>query len=1203
MSVPSNRYSELLAQIPKGNFYVRDGIVLPFRDNPWQLQLTTPLPNSVYEFYLDGVPQGQVATDSSGNVALNVILPRGQHTLTLTSEAAPTQPLTTYATITDYAVWLAAYSDVFNGIDGGITAVQDNTYLATATADQIDAIWGQRVGLTNTVQYSVDAYRDLLQQIRQAYRRFGASYAGVNLATSGITTTTPLVMARQSQGPRWILGSDRTLGNNSFSQWTKYTTSVLTNLNSAGGNFSVQSLSGDMPNGTGSLVFTPQHISGPLHVPALLTWTAPDGFTISTELQLAYGQPYLPGPYTITPYNPKARLVSLPGPFTMPSGAQSASITFSMDGNTPITVAVGGGGASIAATTIANAIVAAFPHYPAYAGYGVTNVAADTSGRLEFTSKFTPNEGVNQGQIVIYPSPLVPATVGGTPSIPSQDASQAIFGLPWAYTTSTSGLSPGTTVIPVASMVNFTVPTPDAPLTLLFNRNQPTILVVEPFEAQAIGVSGSSFILDSPGLANFIYVGSSVEVAGQLPYAIAPPVQPVTPACGDQIVISGTNTNFPATTKTDSVTVGGNGAPDGWLLTNATALITDGGFFTYYSLLLTATSSSDSIFSSVQNQSVSEYVGYTLDLAFWCKLNQEVIRQPNPVAGAIFTATLPAQTVVAGISFDGVTWAEGTPVTLTNTNTLLPFEVTSSVVIPPGATVPTIRLRWISPSPPVSIYVERVHLKVNLIDATFLGDETIPRSEQRSKLGYYMYIWSPDQLSPAEYAMLGCPPSPTSLGLPAPAVGSGESGFDIPATVTPTVPFSGLTIETASFQTPVGNASLIFTAGSPPTIAYQVPGDSSPGLPVSLPTSGFYTIQGASAFSLYVDVDVAELPTVNTTQLLTIGFIQGLIQTTGADCVTLEPFDVSYYGNLLTSNIAGVFTEVDFLNGAMTNMTIVLRSPARFTHLEPTEVSQIVGEDISFSGTSPYVAGLAEISDQNQANAILYEGGVPVPNNLWSYSGPQQITLSYIPLSVQYTLDYNTLIQFTSGAIDTGINYADYAWYIDFYAYMRQEVAIYSTSVTYGVVFNANFQASLQESSDQDQSNSTLQADNGQTITTVPISSWSYSDPNTIQINSAAFDPTAVYQFTYNAQSPHPAFGPTITVNYHGASSPAALAAVPYVEVQQNQPISNVNRYHQFQVTFTGVRDLRDFRLQSVLVKGLGLYTGLPVPGLPDTYA
>ena len=314
-----------------------------------------------------------------------------------------------------------------------------------------------------------------------------------------------------------------------------------------------------------------------------------------------------------------------------------------------------------------------------------------------------------------------------------------------------------------------------------------------------------------------------------------------------------------------------------------------------------------------------------------------------------------------------------------------------------------------------------------------------------------------------------------------------------------------------------------------------------------------------------------------------------------------DRFDISSYSGATPINVRGAFDEADLISGTLTNMGLVVRTPGRRSFLKPTRISQVTGEVLSFPQppVAPFVATLAVSSDQVENSAVLYENGLPVPNNTWQFNSATQIQVtSGFNVQAQYTFDYQALIRFESPVIDLLATFGDYVWYVDYMAWTRFEPTLVEVQRTIQVIFNTqNLRAILADRSNQDITQTTLVENNGLVVRTVPISGYRYVDARTLQIAPDQFKPDALYFLTFQALRVRNEQVPNIIVERRRAADLGALAAASYVVTSKDAVLPATGRYLQYKVSIGDVVDVRDVRLSSVGAKGLGLIgTGLTVP-------
>jgi hypothetical protein len=314
----------------------------------------------------------------------------------------------------------------------------------------------------------------------------------------------------------------------------------------------------------------------------------------------------------------------------------------------------------------------------------------------------------------------------------------------------------------------------------------------------------------------------------------------------------------------------------------------------------------------------------------------------------------------------------------------------------------------------------------------------------------------------------------------------------------------------------------------------------------------------------------------------------------------LEKFDVSEYDiGGLPLNVKGVFTSYDFNDGTSINLDPpVIRSPDRFSYLIPSAFSDM-SQTVVFSAILgfPYVAPLMIASDQDMRKSVLLKDGVPLTQTdmltgapIWRYNSSMEIELFDPPTTTStYTFNYNTLIRFESAPIDMGVSFTDYMWLADYNVWLRPEIRPIQVLITTGLQFGDTTKVTLTERATMDTATSTLIEDTGLSKRIIPSSQWKYLDANTIQIDPDIYNDLGLYEFTYMAEINHPSIDATNVIEIKSATSVPGLALATYTQVGHNTPIDQY-RYHQMRVTLSNIRDLRDARIQSLVIKGLNAF-------------
>lgn len=316
---------------------------------------------------------------------------------------------------------------------------------------------------------------------------------------------------------------------------------------------------------------------------------------------------------------------------------------------------------------------------------------------------------------------------------------------------------------------------------------------------------------------------------------------------------------------------------------------------------------------------------------------------------------------------------------------------------------------------------------------------------------------------------------------------------------------------------------------------------------------------------------------------------RGNIDVISADMAWLDKFQVTEYTGVTPKNVVGYFDETAWALGASVNMSMVLRTPTRFTYMQPTTPTKI-SQTITFTTTPAYTAPLTIASNSSMVNAVLLENGVPVTQNNWLFDNDSQVHILYAPTAGSYVLQYEARIQYTSAVIDLGASWADYLWMSDYHMFSVPKFSVYGSSGNIGVSFNTLGIATLLEQSDMNKATSFVTEDLGLSKRIVPASQWKYLDQSRIQIDTGVINTAALYTITYVSNRVITSDKVGIVAEIRSATSSVGVASASYMPFTQNHVVGSVNRYHQIRVNLSNVEQLTDCRLASLVLKGLNVY-------------
>jgi hypothetical protein len=392
-----SRYRDLLSQLPTGDWYGSDGIVVPVRSSPYELRYTTNKPNNQWGVFVNTIFQGVAKSDANGNLVVTVNLPLGECTVQIV-DSIDKETTTSLLTTRIYATWFAAYAETLEQLDDYIDTIRLDSCLATCLAQDLSAVWGNRLGQGNP-SYDSSTYRLVLEELLQAQRLFGAKLHGLEVGVGAFTQVPPLDWFRLFTGKRWVLGWSF-VENRNFGQWEFQ-----------------QTPSSDI-SGVSVTKF------GPFAAPGGASYQWNVGTKVLTYTDPLLGpktvtiDPARSGRYVVPGEELPAVIVSLPGPFNIVLGLND-TLEFDLDSKGIIQITLPPGVQNNAA--IAASINAALN---ADLRYGVAyNTAASVFGgsvRFRLISVLTGDSA----SLRIYPSNGVSTVFGLT----STDLPKAISG-------------------------------------------------------------------------------------------------------------------------------------------------------------------------------------------------------------------------------------------------------------------------------------------------------------------------------------------------------------------------------------------------------------------------------------------------------------------------------------------------------------------------------------------------------------------------------------------------------------------------------------------------------------------------------------------------------------------------------------------------------------------------------------------------------
>lgn len=1195
----TSRYTDLLSYLPTGSFYESLGTVIPYRFGNTEIRLETANPNTKFGLYLNDKYSGTVVSDVEGNVVFNAHFDRGDAEVKLINLSTG-RKFTSWVTVREYALWLAAYAEVLSDIDDSLSRVYDSLFVNQVQVLDAEDRFGEEIETYNNIGLSIDSYRKQLHELRLAYRNWGTSYRGLDHAVADFTQVPPFGYQRRKWGPNWVIDQSM-LKNHRFLDRSH-------DLSWGGAGIDGVSLIAAEPDvvqsaGAHILVFLPS-------VPDdLLSWM-PNGVPGPFTPIHGGGEIFLPGPESAIP----AFVLGNIGAFGITAGVNDY-LYLNIDER----------------GTIAIQLVTGLP-FPT-----VGNVAADINAALLADVRY----GILYGTVAsLYNSKILLESVGDSLLIEDgvQNAAVTLFGAPREALTFdpnpivgfySRAIDPLLTDLGTAGLL---VDTTVTPATVIWagpgaGAGAPT----------PIATTGTYTVTDAAGNTLHFYVDldelpvSAITVTS-FTVGYCYEVRRLDQNQGLHIIVDTTLLpgvlTFDTVTVMDDATGGTPETPDNWFITLPSPPI---GVTTDFMPSDVVTSKLEALDPTSAFSWHVQALGNNV-LALDSSVNMTPMPRPGPRGSAYpqrspglfydyegFTATFsgwvrsrePAVTTVRlGFSWDGgVTWTMSVPQvvvsdvggsqyedkTFVSFSTVIPAEITDNSVVT--------RLYFTSATPNVDVDVDSFRVQVEDISSAFLTNATVPRTRHRQYFGELIWVWSPEELTLTELEYIGIQhKKPNRYN-----------------------PFSGVELLTVSSDTPVGVGTMTYrynSVGDVRELKWDAAGTTwGPGLGwVVLLADGAVTLTASdgSAVSVYVTYSMTPTPlgtppAIEATSDITISDITvnpGHARKISPVQSSIDIFDVTEYDSIgQPVNLTGAITEGDFAACTLTNLDIQPSDPFRYSYAYPSD-PPVSGETLTVDSVT-FLAPLAFDSDQDQDNSVLYIDGLPLFNIdpatglwAWRFTAANQVEIRpayYSSLSV-YTIDYNLLYQVTTPMYMLTALYKDYAWWADYYLWDRHNSVQGEYPTEVPIVFNAsNGRGYLLQESTMDQSTSHLYVQNAYEQREVPQRNWRFLNATTLELDLTYLVSDSQYLLSHTERRVYETSSLVPVFEHRSGITPAACLAAAWGATERNANVSvdGNERYHQMRLSVSGIRDVRDFKIRSIVLKGLHLYgAGASVPGL-----
>jgi hypothetical protein len=1184
-----NRYADMIKSIIDGPFYESRGTVVPYRHGNTDIRLKADFPNTVYALNLNEVYEGTVTSDSQGNVVFSRHLSLGDNEIVLTNLTTGYR-ISSWLTTREYAVWLISYAEAFESIDDDWQEAQHDLSIETVTPNGIEDRFGQDLGLYNIYGQDHDAYRWMLHEVRNAFRDYGGKVRGVESAVASLAQIGPFGYARRFWGPNWVLDQSMLANHRLLER------SCEASFSGAGiSGVTFEGVEADVIEGTPSMGMQYDVLTKSLR------WG--DFFTPGPWVRATEGSLFLPGPpYTVDPF-----IMGLAGPFSLTLvkrllrlniGAGTVEIDLSLCPGYPAPTA-----AQVAAyiNVVMGAVVASVYNGKLLLSYAATWIRVEPCPRNAAVELF----GVDPGDLVFAEHGILDGVSFAEISNPIDISVDSVFEYEYDGTVSPPTQrfrwgSPGGTWPPGFGWVSITgdgtYTLTDALGKLLVVRclidDVPTYGALSVTQTLSFSVNytrTSRRVMQTKGA--FVHVTESllpavnsfdtVDVRGD--------ASPLNPEAPDRWWVGSWNPGAtgvfePSMVDTDRA---GDYRPSSafrYHFTDAVATSVD----VYAHALQYPNPQPDKGCSYPQKNPglLYDYEGFEAKFSGWFLSHDATVL-----------------TVELSFSFDdGVSWISGAPSAINTDAGGLGIEEPTylefSAIIPSYVTESRVLVRMHIDRgvAGVSFSIDCPHIDIKYITSRCLGNTTVARNRHRQYFGELLYLWSPEPLNLAEQTCLGLQhksASPSSL-------------------------LAGVVVAVISADTPTGAGVFEYeynSVGPTKRIRWSSSaGAWAPGLGwVVVPSDGSYTLPSPDGSSMVVDVlyDILPLlsgtpPAAVSTRSVTISDIttdQGLVRRISPAHESLDIFDATEYDTSgLPLNLKGSISEVDFSAASLINLEIQPASPFRYSFLKPT-VLPIEGESLAFAALPPHTASLLYESDQDMTEAVLFEDGISVPNNLWKFDASNLVRIinpaDYNPAAV-YTINYNPLFQITTPYIDLGGAFQDYAWFADFMMWDRMEHDPVSRLSTVPLYFKRdNGRAGLPRRSDMAKAAATLYYEAADGSVQVAAINWRFLDPFTVEMDPTGFIDGAQYFLTHGEVRIYPTSSLTVLFEHRSGVNTAACMLAPWLAISRNENVyvhqpTGGHVVHQLRLSVSSIRDLRDFRIRSVVLKGLHIHGALP---------
>jgi len=1234
-----NRYAEIIKSMTGGPFYDANGTIIPYRSGNTDLRLKSDAPNTEYGIFINEFFSGTVVSDDNGNVEFSRFLNFGQNVVVLINNVSGNR-FTTWLNVRDSALWQIAYAETMEWLDDDYQTTKDNLSIETAHPDGLVELFGDPIGVYNNQGLDTDSYRWQLQELRTAFRDYGGKFRGVETAVAEFTQIPPFGYSRRMWGPNWIL-DQQMLANSRFLDRSAEYTYVSNDISGV----TIQSFESDVPSGVGvmRMFYNPT-------TNTLMWGVSPGDF--GELVHAGNGDLFLPGP----PSDQDPFILGDKSTFSFLPLGQKQYFYFSLEGQ-PYKIDLSGatGYPTPSLSDLVNHINA---EYQTITG-GVDTVVAAYNGRLLFTheSDFIQVESGylrldSGGSVIQVPDSNAAVALFGV-RVGDLHFNKWIDDVPGVELLSIEGdidtyvdsvIEYNSTQValrwgsPGGAPAVWVPITGDGNYTLVDNLGHSLKVHVFmdylKYEADAIGVLtdtlrgnvSASFDVDYMRVARRVMQTKGVHVLVNQDLLPTNPTSALVTIIDDSSSGENPSGTYPAGTYPEE--------PDRWWLEAWTA--GPGGTVTEFEPSVVINDKNEELDPSAAfRYKVTEPAGGLSETTIYGRVLKypvsEFVTGPSypqrdpalfydyegfsaTFSGWFLSHTTEDVDVTLGFSFDaGATWVDGSTVTIPGDAGGLGLE--GAIYVEVDATIPAnltpngvwVRAHCIQASGPISVSIDGADVDVHRITSRILGNVTVPRIRHRQWFGELMFVWSPGLMSTVEQQYIGVIYKNPSV----------------------TNPFAGVLIQSISNDTPPGKGVIEYqfnASGDIHKLRWTAYGTTwAPGAGwVNVLSDGVKVLEAPDGSFVEVYVTYGLLPILTGTppaasvskdvSISDISTYQGIVRDISPAHSSLDIVDVSEYGpDGRISNVKGAITEDDFVECDLVNLTIndgslYTSPPFKDSFLNPSIVlNDVEGEVLSVSLVAPHVAQLQKESDQVQLETLLFEDGIVMPNTTWQFNASNQIQILDFSLNSQYTINYRPMYVVTTPYLELGDNFQDYVWFSDYMLWNRMEHNPLTREAEVPVYFSQDSgKASLKYPSDMDKSKATMYYDSDEGRVEIPKLNWYFLNPFEVKMDSSQYIQGNQYFITHQEVRVYPQSALTLTFEHRSGVTALDCESAPWVPTDRNRNVSvhqssGGHSVHQLRLSVSGARDIKDFRIRSVVLKGLHIRgTGASVGGLTN---